>query len=215
MSTDDRVLPALDPRAYDPLRGEWIAQRYASGEPGTGLSDLHRADPDAVPSPMVIRRWRSTFPAFDQLMTEAARERAEALVEAALPIADDANRNAAQAKNAIAVRFRMAEALAPEIFGSGAKAKSPGEEDVMRLAGRLTDAQLLRIMAGEDVRAVLLNDTPPPPLPPAAARPGLSGGNEVIPPARTFHVLEASAIEPPGVPRKTSAEYEKSAETSG
>ena len=84
---------------------EWIAGRYASGEPETSLAALHRADPERIPAPLIIRRWRQTWPAFDALMIEAAQCRAEALFEECLPIADDHERVAASARVATDVRY--------------------------------------------------------------------------------------------------------------
>lgn len=214
-------MPLIDPRAYDAKRAEWIALEYATGEPFTGLSDLHRAFPETVPPPVVIRRWRSTFPAFDALMAEAEQARAVALMEATLPIADSVTLNAAQAKNAITARWRLAEALSPETFGARKTEKPPGDDDARTLLGSLTDAALMRIMAGADPRALLQIAPGTPPPPPAAERPGLSGVSEVIPPSRTHALLEGSAgssaarESTPGVPRETAGEREKSVETSG
>lgn len=194
MSALSNPMPAIDPRAYDPQRAEWIALQFASGEPDTSLSALARAFPDTVPPPLILRRWRSTFPAFDALMREAEAARAHALMDATLPIADDETKNAAQAKNAITARWRLAEALAPETFASRS-AKSPDGDARDRLLGSLSDAALMRIIAGADPSALLLeNDPAHPPLPPAVSGDGAKGGNEVRPPTPSFISPRASDL---------------------
>lgn len=189
MSVDANPRPPLSPREYTPERGEHVAMRYASGEPGTTLAALHRADPDAVPEPLVVRRWRRAWPAFDALMVEAEQARAAAMMEATLDIADG-DRLAASAKNAIAARWRMAEALDPSTFGQrrilAGDAMSP-----LRIgaAHELTDAELLAIASGRDPSLLLTGaaqaagDAEGPPCPPLGARPGFTRGSEVIPPS--------------------------------
>lgn len=165
MSQLSNVMPLIDPRQYDRLRAESLALAHASGDPGTSLAELHRNAPDTYPAPIVVRRWRSVFPAFDALMREAEAARAVALMDQTIPIADDQERNAAQAKNAITARWRLAEALAPEIFGTRPAGKSPGDDDLTRLHV-LTDAQLAMIARGADPSRLLQHDPAPPPCPP-------------------------------------------------
>jgi hypothetical protein len=95
----------------------WMAERYASGEPGTTLAALHSLDPDNVPAPMIVRRWRRERPAFDALWIEACQCRAESLFDSALAVADDPEIVAASARVATDVRFRMAESLDAGRYG--------------------------------------------------------------------------------------------------
>jgi hypothetical protein len=159
---------------YNPSRAQWLAERYASGESGTGLSALAKAYPDTVPSPMVVRRWRVTWPAFDALMVEAEQLRADALMEATVDVADS-DRPAAQARNQIDARRRMAEALSPDRYRAR---DDKSQRTVMVL---LTDAQLMAIARGADPSALLAGagDTPTAPL--LGARDGFKAGSEVGP----------------------------------
>ncbi len=105
------------PTVYQDGIANWIAGRYASGEPETSLADLHRADPEHIPAPLFIRRWRKERPAFDALMIEAEQCRAEALFDQCLSVADDPQLVAASARVATDVRFRMAESLDSGRYG--------------------------------------------------------------------------------------------------
>lgn len=195
MSALTNPMPTLDPRAYDPGRAESLALAFASGEPGTSLPELHRAFPETYPAPLIVRRWRSVFPAFDALMREAESARAHALMDATLPIADDSTRGAAHAKNAIAARWRLAEALAPESFGSRG-AKSPGDDgEGLGRMHVLSDAQLYRIARGADPRALLENDPAPPTSPPLDSDDGFNGGREARPLPHAFALPDLPALE--------------------
>jgi hypothetical protein len=185
VSLDQACLPALDVNAYHPERAQRLALRYATGEPETGLSELHRADPCAYPSPVVVRRWRSVWPAFDALMREAEAARGLALMEATLGIADNPRTQAARAKNAIAVRWRMAEALDPATFGQRRiMAGDPNAPLRVGAAVELTDAELAAIARGVDPALLLGGPAPPdaslpaPPAPPATRAEGLRRGDE-------------------------------------
>lgn len=102
------------PGVYSPGAGQWIAERYADGQ---SLRDLHRGSPDLVPSPLVVRRWRDAVPAFDALMSEAERARAEREAELMIEVAKS-KRPAAKARNEIAARQWIAERLDRARYGS-------------------------------------------------------------------------------------------------
>lgn len=191
MSIDSAPMPPLDVRAYDATRAEWIALRYASGEPGTSLRALHLADPAAVPEPLIIARWRKTWPAFAAVMVEADEARAAAMMDETVEIADDSSKLAANAKNGIAARWRMAEALAPGMFGQrrilAGDANAP-----LRIgqASELSDADLMAIARGADPTLLLAGGAgtspAPPTSPPVQSGGGLTGGSEVSLPAPTI-----------------------------
>ena len=90
-----------DARRYDFNTAAWIAQEYALGD---GLLLLHNSHPEIVPSPVVVKRWRREFPAFDILMVEAEHARAEVYVDQTLVIADSDARTAGAARNSIQSR---------------------------------------------------------------------------------------------------------------
>jgi len=90
-----------DSRRYEFQSAAWIAQEHATG---ATLLELHQAHPDNVPSPMVVKRWRREFPAFDLLMIEAEHARADVLVDQTFDIADSDDRTAGAARNSIQAR---------------------------------------------------------------------------------------------------------------
>jgi len=220
MSTDDQRMPTIDPRAFNWERAEALALRFASGEPETSLSGLHQADPEAYPSPVIVRRWRSVWPAFDALMRECEVARAAALMDATLGIADDVNVPAANAKNAIAVRWRMAESLAPEIFGTRRGSDAPGSMgDARRTLALLTDAELIAIARGAIVAdgGASANDPPGTPHPPAIGSDGgFTGGSEARPPTHSFPARECLTLEhDPGSASEIAPKIEPAVETLG
>ena len=104
---------------------EHVAKLYSEGWPLYKISEGF----EFVPSPMVLHRWRHEFPVFASLMADAASVRAERLVEECLEIADDENRGAAAARNAIGVRERLADRLAgpaPSAPGANSADNAPG-----------------------------------------------------------------------------------------
>lgn len=200
VSLDACPLPPVDPRTYSPAVGAWIAEAYASGDAGTTLRELHLSAPERVPSPLVLARWRSAWPAFDALMAEAERVRAGSLMEATLPLADAPGVMAASAKNQIAARWRMAECLDPDRFG---QRRTLSVEAGAGMGGvRITDAQLLAIISGQDARLVL--DVPPT-SPPERSETPEARGSEVAPPSHAFRLQDDSE----GVPRFGASDREK------
>ena len=191
MSAFDNPMPFYDARVYSPDVGEWLALRYATGEPDTSLAALHRADPERVPAPLIVRRWRSVYPAFDGLMVEADRARAEAMMDETVSIADDGSKLAANAKNGIAARWRMAESLDPARYGQrrilAGDASAPLR---VGAAAELSDADLLAIARGADPVALLGGGAAKtPPAPPVEREQGLRRGDEG---EHAFHNLLAS-----------------------
>ncbi len=174
-------MPPVRADDYTPERGRWLVERYASGEPGTGLAALHRAEPEAIPSPLRVRQWRRDWPAFDAAMVEAEAVRADALMEQTVEVADS-DKLAAVSRNGIMARQRMAEALAPERY------KGKGEAGMV-VGVILTDAQLYAIAAGADPAGLLATPTAPP----LCASAGFTARGGTIPlpqsfPDRTFPV---------------------------
>lgn len=173
-------MPPYDVRVYTAEVGEWLALRYATGEPDTSLAALHRVDPERVPAPLIVRRWRSVYPAFDSLMREADAARAEAMMDETVSIADDSGKLAANAKNGIAARWRLAESLDPARFGQrrilAGDASAPLR---VGAAAELSDAELLAIARGADPLALLgAERQATPPSPPVERERGLRRGDE-------------------------------------
>jgi hypothetical protein len=200
---------------YSPAVGAWIAEAYASGDAGTTLRELHLSAPERVPGPLVLARWRSAWPAFGALMDEAERVRAASLMEATLPLADAPGVMAASAKNQIAARWRMAECLDPDRFG---QRRTLAVEAGAGMGGgvRITDAQLLAIIQGQDARLVL--DVPPT-APPVRSETPEARGSEVVPASHAFQPQESPAARVPSfaalVREKISADSENISEAGG
>lgn len=98
-----------------PENFEAIAERVSQGEP------LHRiADTTPyLPSALVLKRWRREYPAFDAMLRDAESVHADRLAHETIDIADDENRSAAHARNGIASREKLAQALDRAAYGSG------------------------------------------------------------------------------------------------
>jgi hypothetical protein len=86
------------------------------------LSALHRADPSWFPPPWVIINWRETVPRFRLLMEQAERTRAFVMMEECIELADDTTRQAAQVRNSMDARFRLAEVMDRRRIGKGSDA---------------------------------------------------------------------------------------------
>jgi hypothetical protein len=194
MSLDQNMMPVQRAVDYTPGVGQWIALRVASGEPDTSLSALHRFDPERIPAPLIVRRWRQVWPAFDALMVEAEKARAAALMDQTIQIADGPGL-AANAKNGIAARWRLAEALDRERFGP--RQSLDVRVDVrVGVAPDLTDAQLAAIARGADPLELLAGDRArlingpgtPPPSPPQHSEAGLKRGDEVVHQSGSFPI---------------------------
>lgn len=163
-----------DVRVYDERHACWIAEQYAGearSEKGKLLSlrQLHEADPANIPGPLVIQRWMRESVRFRVAMREAERARARELVEECIDIADDTKRTAAQARNAIDARFRLAEAFDRETFAPSAKQTAfPGDDDgqtkpqgVEELEG-VEDDELVAIIEAARTRKALAAPDPNP-----------------------------------------------------
>jgi len=107
---------------------------------GASLAELHECHPELVPNPIVVNRWRRAVPQFDLLMKEAELAAADRMVWETIRIADDAERNAAQAKNAISARQWLAGKLADTFKQQSLLTVTAGK--------RLSDEELMQIASG-------------------------------------------------------------------
>ena len=112
---NDNPLIVTDPREYVFSTAAWIAQEHAKGDT---LLTLHNLHPDTVPEPLMVRRWRREFPAFDLLMIEAEHARADVMVDDTLTIADSDDRTAGSARNSIQARQWAAARLNRERYAA-------------------------------------------------------------------------------------------------
>lgn len=103
------------PIEYSYPLAEWIASEHASGD---SIAQLCRAHADTIPGPLVIRRWRRDYPAFDLIMREAEKARAEILADETIAIADDEGRIPAQARLAVSSRQWLAGRLDRDRYGA-------------------------------------------------------------------------------------------------
>lgn len=138
MSVDTNMIFLADAADFDFGKAEFIALEVAMG---ASVAELHELHSDRIPSPIVVNRWRERYPAFDLLMLEAERAKAEKLADETVRIADDEDRHAAQAANGIKSRQWLAAKLS-ERFGSTARG---GGEVHIHNTVNLTDEQLLQI----------------------------------------------------------------------
>ena len=142
------VFERFDRDAYTEERGIELARAYAGearDDAGRlmSLSKLHALDPSWFPPPWVIINWRETIPRFRLAMEQAERTRAFVMMEECIEIADDTERQAAQARNAMDARMRMAEAIDRRRFGKGPMGgQVEPNENPAEIAAELTDAQL-------------------------------------------------------------------------
>jgi len=144
MSVDQRMVFLKDVREFSVEAAEFIALSVARGE---SIRDLHESCEDLVPSPLVVNRWRKQYPAFDAVMREAEEAKAQTLADEVIKIADDEERQAAQAGNAIKARQWLAGKLA-EKWGTAPVAQQPAVSITNMVS--LTDEQL-RVIAGSAI----------------------------------------------------------------
>lgn len=128
-----------DVREFSVEAAEFIALAVARGE---SIRDLHENCEELVPSPLVVNRWRKQYPAFDAVMREAEEAKAQTLADEVIKIADDEDRQAAQAGNAIKARQWLAGKLA-EKWGTAPVAQ-PAAVNITNMV-QLTDDQLKAI----------------------------------------------------------------------
>lgn len=131
-----------DIREFDPHVAEFIALEVAKG---ASVSELHEEFEDRVPSPIIVNRWRKQVPQFDLVMREAEECKAQALADQVVRIADDEDRQAAQAANAIKARQWLASKLSEQFT---AVPKPTGPQVVINNGLALSDEQLMQIAAG-------------------------------------------------------------------
>jgi hypothetical protein len=130
---------------YSPEKGRFIAEAYADG---SSVKEICECSGGWLPSMLIVRRWRSMYPAFDALMAEAAACRAENYVEDIVKIADDDSRQASHNRNSITAREKLAGWMAPRLYGQGGRQEEAARGDAVPVYA-LTDDQLLIIAAGK------------------------------------------------------------------
>lgn len=153
-----------DLREYTHAVGKFIANEFSKG---AGLPALVKQFRNYVPPMMTINRWRAQIPAFNILMIEAERARAEFLVEERITLADDINKPAAHTRNGMVARMDMAGALDPERYGTKRIHTTGTHQHNVTVEGAhaLTNEQLLVIAAGGVIEGVSTRiDPPAPPL---------------------------------------------------
>lgn len=104
-----------NPAEYSFPVAEWIALEHAAGD---SLKALHQAHPDTVPNPLVIKRWRRDYPAFEIMMREAEQARAEVLADETISIADNPRIKSARAGHQIRARQWLASKLDKDKYGN-------------------------------------------------------------------------------------------------
>jgi hypothetical protein len=147
------IMARFERDKYTEERGVDLARSYAGetrDEHGRlmSLSQLHRADPSWFPPPWVLINWRETIPRFRLLMEQAERTRAFVMMEEAIEIADDTTRQAAQARNAMDARMRMAEAIDRRRFGKGQAGEPIENESPSDALAAMSREQLLAVAQG-------------------------------------------------------------------
>jgi hypothetical protein len=147
MSLNEALVILRDVREFNVGSAEFIVLEVARG---ASVKELHEHHPERVPSPLVVNRWRRDVPAFDAVMREAEVAKAEGLADEVIRIADDDERQAAQARNAMEARKWLASKLS-EQFDSRNNWQGTGGGSGVRveLGVRLTDEQLMQIAAGK------------------------------------------------------------------
>jgi cell pole-organizing protein PopZ len=139
MSLNEALVILRDVREFNVGSAEFIVLEVASG---ASVKELHEHHPERVPSPLVVNRWRRDVPAFDAVMREAEEAQAQTLADEVIKIADDEERQAAQAGNAIKARQWLAGKLA-EKWGTTPVAQQPAVSITNMVT--LSDEQLLAI----------------------------------------------------------------------
>ncbi len=155
-------------REYNDEKGRFVAEQFADGETFRNLSSCF---PEYLPPAMYIKQWRTEWPGFDALMRLAESALADVKLAECLVIADDTDRQAAQAANAIKVRQTQAAALDSQVYGN--KRIIAGDKDNPLLVGKvqdLSDNELMRIARG----ALVEIEPQGPPTPPLVGTDGVS-----------------------------------------
>lgn len=146
MSEDGRMLLIRDAKEFSVEVAEFIALEVGLG---ATVKELHEHHGDRVPHPIVVNRWRRDVPAFDLLMQEAEAAKADCLVDELIGIADDSERQAAQARNAITTRQWLAGRLNGKYGDKREGAGGAVGGVVINNQLRLTDEQLMAIASGK------------------------------------------------------------------
>lgn len=144
MAVNEAMVLLRDVKQFDTGAAEFIVLEVARG---ASVRELHEAHEDIVPNPIVVNRWRKQYPAFDMVMREAEEAAAQQMAYEVLRIADDGERQAAQARNAMEARKWLAGTLSERFSG---RSQGGGSHGVTINADvRLTDEQLMQIAAGK------------------------------------------------------------------
>jgi cell pole-organizing protein PopZ len=163
MSVNERAVLLKDVREFSVEAAEFIALAVARGE---SIRDLHENCEEMVPSPLVVNRWRKQYPAFDAVMREAEEAKAQTLADEVIKIADDEERQAAQAGNAIKARQWLAGKLAEKWGTAPVQAQAPvnitnmvtlSDEQLLAIAGSAIDGEYA--LVGKAVEEVGVTDT--------------------------------------------------------
>ena len=185
-----RAPDRISPETYTREKADFIADEFSRGVP---VGQLCREYPDFLPGPMIVKRWRASYPAFDMLMKEAGEVRAEELIESTRETARDPDLQAAQARNIIAVDEKLAGYLDRKTYGSG------GAQSVAQVGSvpvyLMSDDELLALASGK-LRDVSINGEcerlPGPRVPPP-------GGDD-----RGTLYEEPSSKKPANIPARNS-----------
>ena len=140
-----RAPDRISPETYTREKADFIADEFSRGVP---VGQLCREYPDFLPGPMIVKRWRASYPAFDMLMKEAGEVRAEELIESTRDTARDPDLQAAQARNIIAVDEKLAGYLDRRTYGTG------GAQSTVNQVGSvpvylMSDDELLALASGK------------------------------------------------------------------
>lgn len=122
----------------------WISDEFANSS--RTLAGMHRDDPERIPPPAVIAKWRRSFPTFDALMRQAGKVKAETLALEQLEIADSLAPPAV-VRNKAQVRQWLAGKLDPDRFGKSQRIEHHGQVTHDHVH-RLSDDALMKIAAG-------------------------------------------------------------------
>lgn len=147
LSRMEIIITEGDVRDYERTRALQIAEAYANAD--ASLRELHKQQPDSVPSPFWLYRWRRDHPEFDLAMQDAEKCRAQNLADDVLAVADDAGAAAAHNRNRMVGRQWLAERLDRDRYSGSSQVNHRHSGTVHVDRAELTDDQLLMIMQGE------------------------------------------------------------------
>lgn len=133
-------------REFDQDVADFIVVSIADG---ISIHELWKGNPETIPHPIIVNRWKQERPQFKKDYEEAEAVAAEKMVWDTLAISDDKDAHPSQAKNAITTRQWLADKLNKKYeqkHGGGVHIK---------FEGRLTNDQLMQIAAGDVIEGEL------------------------------------------------------------